>query len=163
MSYLRKYVPLNWPEQEVVEEVVEEEEGPITVTIKEDELEEQIRNLLHSMEEKETIDGVDVERIISVLVAAREMLLEEKQALAVCPVSPSDILEEEKPVEATEASESTEATPEPPSEPALEEIPAQAIPAKVTPVEAVESSEPSEPSEPSEWHITFAAAPEEGE
>ena len=157
MSYLRKYVPLNWPEQEVVEEVVEEEEGPITVTIKEDELEEQIRNLLHSMEEKETIDGVDVERIISVLVAAREMLLEEKQALAVCPVSPSDILEEEKPVEATEA------TPEPPSEPALEEIPAQAIPAKETPVEAVESSEPSEPSEPSEWHITFAAAPEEGE
>ena len=163
MSYLRKYVPLNWPEQEVVEEVVEEEEGPITVTIKEDELEEQIRNLLHSMEEKETIDGVDVERIISVLVAAREMLLEEKQALAVCPVSPSDILEEEKPVEATEASESTEATPEPPSEPTLEEIPAKAIPAKETPVEAVESSEPSEPSEPSEWHITFAAAPEEGE
>ena len=163
MSYLRKYVPLNWPEQEVVEEVVEEEEGPITVTIKEDELEEQIRNLLHSMEEKETIDGVDVERIISVLVAAREMLLEEKQALAVCPVSPSDILEEEKPVEATEASESTETTPEPPSEPALEEIPAQVIPAKETPVEAVESSEPSEPSEPSEWHITFAAAPEEGE
>ena len=160
MSYLRKYVPLNWPEQEVVEEVVEEEEGPITVTIKEDELEEQIRNLLHSMEEKETIDGVDVERIISVLVAAREMLLEEKQALAVCPVSPSDILEEEKPVEATEASESTEATPEPPSEPTLEEIPAKAIPAKETPVEAVESSEPSEPSE---WHITSAAAPEEGE
>ena len=135
----------------------EEEEGPITVTIKEEELEEQIRNLLHSMEEKETIDGVDMERIISVLVAAREMLLEEKQALAVCPVSPSDILGEDGVVE-EEVEEEVESTSETTPETTPESSESSVEPAPESTSEELPAKEES-----SEWHIASAPTPAEGE
>ena len=70
---------MNWPEPSPSTEIEEEEDGPITVVLKEDELEQPIRDLLRSIDETDKIDGVELERIVSVLLAAREMLFEEKR------------------------------------------------------------------------------------
>ena len=72
---------MNWPEPSPSTEIEEEEDGPITVVLKEDELEQPIRDLLRSIDETDKIDGVELERIVSVLLAAREMLFEEKRRI----------------------------------------------------------------------------------
>lgn len=109
-AFLRKYIPIKWPEQKpeshTHEEEEEEEDKPITITIKKEELATSIQELLDTMNEegKDAIDGIPLDHILEVLTAAREML-EEEMAHQTCPVSAADFAikdaekPEEKPVE----------------------------------------------------------------
>ena len=117
-AFLRKYIPIKWPEQKpeshTHEEEEEEEDKPITITIKKEELATSIQELLDTMNEegKEAIDGIPLDHILEVLTAAREML-EEEMAHQTCPVSAADfaIKDAEKPAEKSEA-KSVEEKPE---------------------------------------------------
>ena len=108
-AFLRKYIPIKWPEQKseshTHEEEEEEEDKPITITIKKEELATSIQKLLDTMNEegKDAIDGIPLDHILEVLTAAREML-EEEMAHQTCPVSAADfaIKDVEKPVEKVE-------------------------------------------------------------
>ena len=112
-AFLRKYIPIKWPEQKseshTHEEEEEEEDKPITITIKKEELATSIQKLLDTMNEegKDAIDGIPLDHILEVLTAAREML-EEEMAHQTCPVSAADFAikdvekSEEKPEEKPE-------------------------------------------------------------
>ena len=112
-AFLRKYIPIKWPEQKseshTHEEEEEEEDKPITITIKKEELATSIQKLLDTMNEegKDAIDGIPLDHILEVLTAAREML-EEEMAHQTCPVSAADFaikdveMSEEKPEEKPE-------------------------------------------------------------
>ena len=143
IGFLRRRLPLNWPEPASSTEVnsteVEEEDGPITVVIKEDELEEPLRDFLRSIEETNTIDGVALERIVNVLVAARTMLLEEKQRLA-ADVCPLPVIEEKEEEESSKG---------------------EGIFVDSVSGEVVESKESIE--EESEWHLSSPQEVKEGE
>lgn len=97
-AFLRKYVPIQWPEPQSSEEDHKEEEScvdePITITLKKEELAESIQNLLETMEEedKDSIDGIALSHVLEVLTAAREMLEKEEEEMmnAVCPVTKED-------------------------------------------------------------------------
>ena len=115
-AFLRKYIPIKWPEQKseshTHEEEEEEEDKPITITIKKEELATSIQKLLDTMNEegKDAIDGIPLDHILEVLTAAREVL-EEEMAHQTCPVSAADFAikdvekSEEKPVEEKPAEE----------------------------------------------------------
>ena len=117
-AFLRKYVPIQWPEPQSSEEDHKEEEScvdePITITLKKEELAESIQNLLETMEEedKDSIDGIALSHVLEVLTAAREMLEKEEEEMmnAVCPVTKEDFMykpeeECEKPGEEEEEEE----------------------------------------------------------
>ena len=120
-AFLRKYVPIQWPEPQSSEEDHKEEEScvdePITITLKKEELAESIQNLLETMEEedKDSIDGIALSHVLEVLTAAREMLEKEEEEMmnAVCPVTKEDFMykpeeECEKPGEEEEEEEKGE-------------------------------------------------------
>lgn len=143
IGFLRRRLPLNWPEPASSTEVnsteIEEGDGPITVVIKEDELEEPLRDFLRSIEETNTIDGVALERIVNVLVAARTMLLEEKQRLA-ADMCPLPVIEEKEEEESSKG---------------------EGIFVDSVSGEVVESKESIE--EESEWHLSSPQEVKEGE
>ena len=98
-AFLRKYIPIKWPEPKPVSDIheekeEEEEDKPITITIKKEELATSIQELMDTMTEEgeDAIDGIPLDHILEVLTAARMMLEQEEEELAnqTCPVSAKD-------------------------------------------------------------------------
>ncbi len=143
IAFLRRYLPLNWPEPSPSTEIEEEEDGPITVVLKEDELEQPIRDLLRSIDETDKIDGVELERIVSVLLAAREMLFEEKRRIEADICLLPQVKEEN--VSSEESNEESATVEEGSTE------------------ETVVDVEELHPEEPAEWHVTTSEEAKEGE
>ena len=119
VSFIRQYIPLGWPEPEPSSspapepEPEEEEEGPITITIREEELQKELVDLIHSVEQESKKEEIDIPRIMKVLAAARAMLEEEKERIRkdICEIDRSEFVqkkEEEEKVETVETVETVE-------------------------------------------------------
>ena len=118
VSFIRQYIPLGWPEPEPssspAPEPEPEDEGPITITIREEELQKELVDLIHSVEQESKKEEIDIPRIMKVLAAARAMLEEEKERIRkdICEIDPNEIVqkkeEEEEKVETVETVEKKE-------------------------------------------------------
>ena len=86
-------------------------QSPITITIREEELQKELVDLIHSVEQESKKEEIDIPRIMKVLAAARAMLEEEKERIRkdICEIDPNEIVQEkEEKVETVETVEKEE-------------------------------------------------------
>ena len=100
VSFIRQYIPLGWPAPEETPspapEPQPEEEGPITITIREEELQKELVDLIHAVEQESKKEEIDIPRIMKVIAAARAMLEEEKERIRkdICEIDRNEYKEQ---------------------------------------------------------------------